>query len=532
MTTLSLLSPATTTIPNRRTSYAVERWLDWAVVAGLLLVVGVVTGYGLSRYPALNGDEGIYTAQAHAVMHGALAPYTYTYDHPFFGWVQIAGFSSLAQALHLGGSLSVVNTRFVMLLLALVNVPLVYGIARRLDMPRLFAAGTVALFALSPLTVDLARQVYLDNIALPWVLLAFYLALNPKRNQWLFAASGAAFAVGILSKETVGLLLPALVYVMVQRTVRNLRMMAFAATGAVFTLLVLIYPLFALLRNELLPGKGHVSLWTNGIMYQLASRAGSGSLWQDGSARQQLWDGWLTFDKVLIYSGLLAAGLAVASLRLRPFALAVGMAFLPVVKPGGYLPAMYVIVALPFLALCVGGVLSRTWVHIERTINARRSRWQWVPVLSSLAVFSMAVTGLALIAAVKYQGGDKTLMSTDAMAPAVQTVGWLRDNVAPVTINGKLTATPTVLNDDAFAVDLYRMGFGPWQAVSYYKYDLDPSARTQIKSPVAFIVDTPQMRSDVRNEHLTRTAAAIAHSTVVRTFGSGEARIEIRQVTA
>ena len=531
---ITYLQSTSQVLPSRqpRPSYAVERWLDIATVVGLLTVTGIVTGWGLNHYPALNGDEGIYTSQARAILHGSIAPYTYTYDHPFFGWLQISVLAAITQMIHLGGNLSVINDRYVMLGYALANTGLLYGIARRLQFNRIISTVTVALFALSPLTIDLARQVYLDNIAVPWATFAVFLLLNPKRSQWVYASAGAAFAIGVLSKETVLLYLPGLVYLLVQRTDQRLRTMCYTAFGAIFSLGVLIYPLFALLRNELLPGKGHVSLWTNGVMYQLSSRSGSGALWLKGTARDQLWDGWMTFDKVLIVSGCIAAVFALTIKAMRPFVLMLVCVMAPIVKPGGYLPAMYIIAALPLCALLVGGVLSGAWSKLERMANTRRSRWDLIPLTVGVAVFAVLVGGLVCYAGEHYSSGDQPLLTTNAVAPYAETEAWIARNVAPATINGKLVVQ-NVLTDDAFSTDLYRMGLGPWQAVSYYKYDLDPTAAKKLPGgyhDIAYIIDTPQMRSDITTQHLVKTEAAIQHSTLVATFGDSDSRIQILQV--
>ena len=54
-------------------------WLSLLIVAGLLLVVGLVHAIGYDRYPArTTDDEGTYVAQAWAVLHWrTLAHYTY-----------------------------------------------------------------------------------------------------------------------------------------------------------------------------------------------------------------------------------------------------------------------------------------------------------------------------------------------------------------------------------------------------------------------------------------------------------------------
>jgi 4-amino-4-deoxy-L-arabinose transferase-like glycosyltransferase len=532
--TATTLAPVSAGVPIRRRAYALERWLDLAYLIGVLTAVAIVTGWGLNHYPALNGDEGIYVAQAHAVLHGSIAPYTYTYDHPFLGWAQMSVFAWLTQVFHLGGDLSVINTRFVMLGYALVNSGLLYGIARRLDFRRSIAAATVLLFALSPLTVDLARQIYLDNIAVPWVMLAVFLLLNPRRSQWLYVGAAAAFAVGVLSKETVLLFLPGLVYLLVQRVDVRLRAMAYTATGMMLVLVVALYPLFAVLRNELLPGKHHVSLWSNGIMYQLANRSSSGSLWQAGSARQQLWHGWMHFDGVLLYVGLGAAVLAVATKELRPFVAMLAGVMLPVVKPGGYLPSMYIIAALPLCALLVGGVFSTYWTRIEHWANTLHGWLSYLRLTAATCAFAVVAGAVALVTVHHYSSGDHMMMHTDDVKPYAQAEQWLIANAAPATINGQ-RVVQNVVTDDDFSTDLYRMGLTPWQAVSYYKYDLDPSAYTKLPGgyhDVTFITDTPQMRGDIIALHLKRTQDAIDHSRIVATFGAGDSRIEMRQVVA
>src|SRR5262249_62005030 len=56
---------------------------EWAIIIGLMLIGLVAHGLNMFNYPAFtfNGDEGIYTQQALAVLQlGQLAPRTYFYD--------------------------------------------------------------------------------------------------------------------------------------------------------------------------------------------------------------------------------------------------------------------------------------------------------------------------------------------------------------------------------------------------------------------------------------------------------------------
>src|SRR5262245_57477783 len=68
---------------------------QWPVAAALTVILGV-QGWNITNYPSLSDDEGTYLAQAWAVRQGmGLAQYTFWYDHPPLGWIQIAAFSWL-----------------------------------------------------------------------------------------------------------------------------------------------------------------------------------------------------------------------------------------------------------------------------------------------------------------------------------------------------------------------------------------------------------------------------------------------------
>jgi len=126
-----------------------------------------------------------------------------------------------------------------------------------------------------------------------------------------------------------------------------------------FTVLVASYPVFALLKNELLPGPGHVSLgWA--LWWQVFGRTGSGSLLDPHSGTFSLARSWIDLDPWLLIGGavMIPAGLAMA--RLRPVALAL-LIQVAMMCRGGYLPFAYVIALLPFAALLVAGAGDALW---------------------------------------------------------------------------------------------------------------------------------------------------------------------------
>nr|WP_242705476.1 phospholipid carrier-dependent glycosyltransferase [Streptomyces griseocarneus] len=502
---------------------------DLLVCGGLLAAILLVQGWNITGFPALGDDEGTYLAQAWAVQRGeGLAHYTYWYDHPPLGWLQLALVTWIPAAFS-PDVMSVAPMRCAMLLVSAVSAVLVYVLGRRLGLPRWAAGLGMALFGLSPLAVVLQREIFLDNIAVMWVLLAFCLAASPRRHLWHHFGAGLAAAVAVLSKETMLVVLPALLLTMWRHTHRDTR--KFAVTGAVTACLLvgLAYPLFALLNHELFPGPGHVSL-LDGIGYQM-SRPGSGFVLDPGSGSHAVLRSWLYYDRVLPLCGLAAAVVLVAAARWSrtgralagPAAAAVILA-LVALRPSGYLPAMYVIQVLPFLALALAGVAASAAGALLRT-GAGRGRRQRVAGRSAVAV--LAVTAAVLVVP-RWYDGDRSALTTDANASYRSAVAWLgdREHVAD-------PSRTRVLADDAVWLDLVHAGYRPGTgAIWFYKADLDPAVAETLPRgwrDVDYVLASPTVRRDAATLPLVR--AALANSEPVAAFGEGEDRIEVRRIT-
>lgn len=500
---------------------------DLLLCGVLLLAILLVQGWNITNFPTLSDDEGTYLAQAWAVQQGkGLAHYTYWYDHPPLGWIQIAGLTYLPSLL-VPDSMTVAPMRFSMLAVSAASSVLLYVLARRLWLPRWAAGLAMGLFGLSPLSVVLQREIFLDNIAVMWMLLAFCLAASPSRHLWHHFASGLAAATAVLTKETMLVVLPALLVTMWRHSHRDTR--KFAVTGAV-TACVLIgvtYPLYALLNAELLPGSGHVSL-IGGIVYQMG-RAGSGFILDPGSGSHGVFESWLYYDTVLPLGGLAGAILLLVTIRwsvtaraLAGPALAVVILALVAMRPSGYLPAMYVIQALPFLALVLaGGAASVTHAVLRRrrAPGERRAlaygRWALIGVLTAAA---------ALYLVPRWYDGNRTALTVDANAPYREAAAWLGREVSE-------PATTRVLVDDALWLDAVHHGFDPGLgAIWFYKADLDPAVTKTLPNgwrDIDYVVSSPTVRRDAAQ--LPNVKAALENSTAVAVFGTGEDRIEIRR---
>ncbi|GGN81885.1 hypothetical protein GCM10011579_068960 [Streptomyces albiflavescens] len=501
---------------------------DLILCAVLLAAILVVQGWNIAAYPTLSDDEGTYLAQAWAVQQGkGLAHYTYWYDHPPLGWIQIAVLTWIPA--HFSPSLMTVGSmRVAMLLISAISAVLVYILARRLSLPQWAAGLAMLLFGLSPLSVVLQREIFLDNIAVMWTLLAFCLAASPSRHLWHHFGAGIAAAAAVLTKETMLVILPALMVTMWRHSHRDTR--KFALTGAVTAcvLIGLAYPLFALLKGELLPGSGHVSLW-DGITYQM-SRPGSGFILDRGTGSYGVLQSWLYYDRVLPLGGLAGALLLLVTWRwsvtaraLAGPALTVAILALVALRPSGYLPAMYVIQALPFLALVLAGGTASVAHAVLRRWRRDEERTYVTWGRRGLAAVLVVAAGAYVVP--RWYDGDRTAVTADANASYRAASSWLKTEV-------KDPKDTRVLVDDALWLDLVHDGYRPGLGVIwFYKADLDPAVTKTMPrgwKDLDYVVASPTVRRDAVD--LPNVKAAIEHSTPVATFGKGEDRIEIRRI--
>ena len=121
---------------------------DRFTMLGLFVASVVLSLWNLTGAPSYQDDEGTYTAQAFSVHGGQLAPYTYWYDHPPLGWIQIAALNWIPNMLGLGDGTAIGATRYVIAVFFVASAMLLYMLARRLRVRTPFAALTTLVFVL------------------------------------------------------------------------------------------------------------------------------------------------------------------------------------------------------------------------------------------------------------------------------------------------------------------------------------------------------------------------------------------------
>jgi hypothetical protein len=495
--------------------------VEVAVQLALLTGVSLVVATNALHWPATQFDEGTYVSYAWAVGHGKLANYTYSYGHPPLAWILIFvwtwGIGILGHA-----SVSIDGGREFMVAVGLVSCPLLYTLARRLGFGRRFAAVAVLLFALSPLSIWFHRAVLLDNPSMAWALGAFVLAYTPKRRLWAFAASGACFAAAVLCKETTLDLLPALLFAAFQNADRRTARYCLALLISCFFLIGLSYVLYATLKGELVPGKGHVSLLGYTVV-QLFSRQGTGNPFNPASQGHAIITGWLRLDPWLLGSACALAPVALIRRSTRAVALAYLIQAAMVLRPG-YLPNMYVIGLLPFAALIVTGGIEALWRRWQ-ALGHRALAW-------ALAVLVLApASALAVNVAGRWRYFDSLAMSSRPDAPTRAAERWV---IAHVAHDKRLIVGDEFwlyLVDHGFNASPMRGGFYSKTVVSYWPLDYDPAVRRAFPDGwrgFDYVISTQAIRASTAQT--PTTAQAIAHSRVLDTFGQGITRIEIRAI--
>lgn len=516
-------------------------WRDLGLVYVLTLVAGFVHARNMYGSPARIDDEGTYTAYAWAVpnMH-ALSHYTYWYAHPPLGQLQMAAWNVLTDSFA-RLPYAVATGREVSFVYKLIAVVLLYVLARRLGYLRVTATVAVAMFSLSPLAVYFQRTALLDNLVTTWLLGAFVLAASPRRSMSAAAGTAVCFATAVLTKETALLFLPALLVVFWQHSDQRNRRFTTTMLMGVMVLIGLFYPLYALIKNELLTGQGHVSLqWA--ITWQLSGREGSGSIFDSSSTAHAVVHSWVLQDPISCAAALLCVVPGLLLRHTRGVALGLAIQLSSLLR-NGYLPYPFVVAMIPFAALTVAGVLD---------VLLRAGRLSMAPPgrLGPEAFrhtrrhpVRMCVAGLAVVAIAAYTAAAWTTWRTglDDL--------WTRDSdggKAAAFAYVASTASPTdvLVVDDSFWVDLVRDGHPRDKVIWFTKLDVDRDVKLPGRHPWRAIDYVLIDQQDALSVHLnadwtpsqdTMTlfptlGKALKHSSMIASFGTGGDRAAVFRV--
>lgn len=473
-------------------------FLPILIVAMTLLTHGV----NLWGYPSFEGDEGTYTSQAWwLVRFGQLAPYTYWYDHPPFGWLQIGLWQILTGGPFTFG-FSLFSTRILMVLIAAATNLLIFLLTRSLTKSKNLAFLASVFFAFSPLCIFFHRRVLLDNLLTFWLLLSLCL-LWGKRTLSRFWASGLAFGMAFLSKETAIVFLPVMVYAVWKRTrVENRKFCLLAwLTSALF--LISLFPLLAVLKNEFFPAgwlsqREHVSLLET-LVFQ-AKRGTSAKPWQEGSLFQTALAGWNKIDFLGMYWGLFSIlinlFLAGKSLSSRVFSL-LSFSYLLFLARGGLVLDFYIV---PLLALFA--------VNLALALKALES------ACSLPRHFTRLKTAVPIVLALLLISQHPQLFREKATASQLEAVSFVQET---------LPQNAFIAVDDFALVD-FRLEGRFSNAEWFSKVENDPKIREKLDDnweELDYILLSHEMLRNLAEGNLPFLEDAYNHSFLVKDFPPG-----------
>lgn len=396
---------------------ALPLWLEGIGVALFLGATLALQALSLFNYPAYTSDEGTYMANAWAVLQGRLTPYTFTYAHPPLGWIQVATWTELTGGITSFGN-AINSGRVLMLVLATASSLLLYLIARRFSGSRSAGFLAMVLFTLSPMSLLYRHEVLLENIGTFWLLLSLCLITNGKSRLGNIVLAALALAIAILSKAVFLIFLPVMFAAVWLHATRFQRKFSLVAFLYIVLALTSLYPLFALLKGELLPAGMPVGGSTPhpDILRTLAQAFQAPG---PQAPFRQSWASWVQIDVTLLAAGTIAMFINILEgivSHCQLLAALFSATFSLFLLSSSVVYAFAIIPLLPFLALNIALALNNSLRWLTRSIHYDLAR----------AMLLFALIGLLVSAGTQNAGA---LTAERQTAPQQAMAWWIREHV-------------------------------------------------------------------------------------------------------
>ncbi|HEX7737549.1 MAG TPA: glycosyltransferase family 39 protein [Ktedonobacteraceae bacterium] len=511
---------------RRSLTLPVPLWLESAAL--LLLLAGAVYlhAYNLFQFPGYTMDEGTYMQNAWAITIGKLSPYPYGYGHPPAGWIQLALWIKVSNLFRFGAAIN--SGRIMMLAYSAGGTLLVYLIARRLGGSKSAALIGMALFASSPLSVILQREVLLDNIATFWLLLALYLIVVSRSRLLYLAGAALALGLAVLSKEVSAVLLPALAYLAWLHITPFQRKFALVTFTYITLAMISTFVLMALLKGELFPYAWHLPWDTHPHLSLLDTYAGQIQRGQNQGSFLESWRTWWQEDAPLTCAGLAAPifNLLYGWRERKHLALALlALSYWLLLARGGVVYVFYLLPLLPLIALNVALALHVLLGWLSRLARLPAARAVLLLLLLSLLLPYNAI-------------GAARQASAQPVAAQQQALSWVRAHLprnAYIVIDTYMYLDlRQPANDGANLAPVFT------RAEVYWNVATDPSIRDGVLhnswNNIDYLVVDKQMLDDIHanTPAFTILQAALVHSTRLASFHArdyfGDITLQIYQV--
>lgn len=452
----------------------------------IFLVATVIAIYNIEGFPKMIGDEGIYVSQAYWLIHfKSLGPYTYWYDHFPLGWAQIGLWQLLSGPATFFGY-TVLSARVLMGIILGGTTSLIYILTSKLTNSKYLSFVSALTFITSALTLTFGRMVLLDNLAVFWFLLSLVILIMRPTSIKNLALSGLSLSIAILTKESLLFFLPPYLFLTyyLNRTNTHRKYALLVSYTTIFFLLS-FFPLLAVLKNELLPRTGQVSLFDT-VLFQ-AGRGSGIPFWDSESHFRLMLNTWMKIDPILL---ILGAGSTILSLILplptiQKIFTSLSVFFLIFLLRGGQIYEFYIIPLVPFLVINLTFLL-----HFFQKLTR-----------SSLLTIATIIILLSNILA-------NSLYPFTSLATTTQTQSI--DTLKSLPVNRTIVA-----NNYAY-LDLYLQEKN--QIHWYQKIESDPSIRNSV-GKITHILTDFQFDDELTGHHLPYLESLLKNQKPSQKFG-------------
>ncbi|MGI0102957.1 MAG: ArnT family glycosyltransferase [Nitrosotalea sp.] len=352
------------------------------LILALLVLSGFTHIWNAAEFPAIFFDEGIYMRRAMHVLAGLGPQESFFYDHPFFGQIFLAsalGLIGFPGSLHVSASPNSISTlylapRVIMGILAIVDTFLIFKIAETRYGIKVALISSM-LFAVMPITW-LVREILLDSILLPFLLLSILLALNSKNSNHknlLVLLSGVCLGLAIFTKTPVFAMMPLIAGIVYFGNKKRPKLVGLWLVPVV--LIPLLWPLQSI-------GAGQFDLWIKDVLGQ-ADRHSYGLPYISYL--------FLQMDPVLFILGI--AGIAFCIYKKDYFILMWSIPFIIFLLAIGYNQYFYWIPVLPVFCISASVMLVKVLGRVKREHLGKNFP---VVVVLGIGVFGLAGTMLII----------------------------------------------------------------------------------------------------------------------------------------
>ncbi|GAC1486744.1 MAG: hypothetical protein NVS1B16_15050 [Pseudarthrobacter sp.] len=235
------------------------------------------------------------------------------------------------------------------------------------------------------------------------------------------------------------------------------------------------------------------------------------------------------YDKYVIGAGILAALVCLVRRQTRWIPVGLALFSIPVVAGHGYLPAMYIIAAIPFLVLAIAVAADLAWKTVARLFpsvpyrgnhategheSGKKSRFLALGLTGGAMILTLTVLLMP-----QWVAMNKTLLVTDSNVQWEQALAWSKSN---------LPAEDTALVPYSMWQDLNSDGrHDPWKVIALEKMDLDSDFAKHHPEgwrSIDWIIEGPPTLRNIKNLELKQAGQALENSRVVASFGDWKIR--------